>query len=185
MKKIQELNYNDFCQVCRHNSELMTIAFDNALDNAYFWIEEYMNNAPRHISWLVGDRGEHIRFDGYYGNNAEVIEWLRDLQRTYCFLPDSYNEIIDKFDRYNDVYINGIYGYINLRQKDEDKLELLIDEIKEQLQDAILDRLNDEIDAAYKDENEIELLYEDANGLCDDFAVTDDLQTLININDLV
>ena len=208
MKKLVDLTFEEVKQVINNNQEFKRKAADTAREWAigedgdeWFYINDLLYHFPGHyeIDTYSG------RIDlGDYDNYYKICEYLRDLDHDYGTLWDSAagtNEgnlaLIDKLEKYGEVLENDDRGYIYMKPEDFNNVKDIVDNIIEHFNDLLLQQImgileyydNAEncidymIDRLFSDCNmTVELLDEEVD--IQDLVVTDDLQTMFDINAL-
>ena len=150
MRKFEELSMEELKLVFDHNSQLRDKVFDDMMDNAYFWCDEYLRCWKSGIDYCIGwDRGTYFKCT----KEADFLTGLQKAQRGYCLLEDSYNKTIEYtislLGRLDDIYWTA-------SEENYSRLENRIDELIEELEDACYKRFMDEYESCFNREYQLD-----------------------------
>ena len=174
MKNFKDLNIEELKLVFENNSKLQEKVFDDMLDSAAFWCSEYLD------CWERGGIDYCIGWDiGTYFNAKDwgmFLEGLEKAQKTYCFLSDDYNSIIEKAWKLYDKYTYHAYDFSDLNYE---RIENRLTDIIEMLEDACYKRFMSEYEYCFDDKNQLEYFFEFySNERMDDDFYIDEEYTL-------
>ena len=149
-KYVKDLTFQDWVELIKHNSRVSEYAFDKALDNAYFWVGEYLSGAPRSVDFRYFDRGEFFEVKEA---DSDFMDWIDDVQKTYEWLDEStYNKCRRAYELWKaDRYERDL--------SDEEWEES--DTLKDEIGDEIFALMKSEYDAAFDDEVQADVLMND------------------------
>lgn len=144
MKYLKDFEIQDWINLVEKNSDLENILFDRAVDNAWFCIDEYLQNC-------IGC-DYSIDFCGYsffkINDIPNCIGWLEELDKNMPLLSDEEMNLAKKlYDKYG--LLDHVEYETNARQKDIDRLTDIVESLQKELEDAILKRLKSEYDCCY------------------------------------
>lgn len=151
MKYIRDCSREELKQVFNTNAKLREEIFDRMMNNASFWIDEYLR------CWERGSINCEISSSCYSyfksKDNTKFIDGLREAQRVFCFLAD---DMYDKID-YCDKLVHRLWLMEDiLSEKNHRRLENRVDELVKELEDACVKRFSEEYDACYEEEYQLE-----------------------------
>ena len=125
MRKINELNTDELRKVFEVNRKLQEEVSEDMQESEMFWVDEILDVLSSGLSsWSIGfcNRNQHVKASD---NERDFIEAVKDVQKAFCFMPDSYNEKVGELDTLVERYYEtDVYT-------DE------FDELEEQVEDAI------------------------------------------------
>lgn len=167
-KWVRDLTFQDWVDFIKHNSYVSEYALDKALDNAYFWVGEYLNGSPRTVDYEYFGRGEHFTV-----NQADqsFIDWIDEVQNAYEWLDE---ETYDKCKRAYELWKRADNAFADdedLTDEEWEEYSNLLDEIS----DEIFHLMKSEYDSAFDDEVQADILMNDSeleDGLFDDYENT-------------
>lgn len=150
MKKLSELTAEELKKVYENNQKLQNTIFDALTEDAYFWVEEYINNFKRgaiNYSFSVDGYGDFLTV-----KNIELfVEGLSISEESFMWLPD-YAEKIERLaelvNRYNEVRYT-------LSIDNDSRLCDRIDELTDGLRIELFNAIRMEYDNCYDTENAI------------------------------
>lgn len=193
MKMVKDLSYDEIKTVLMNNDDLREqfakAGYDRAMGedgDTWYWIGEVLDGCPG--QYQVSDYYDYIDFKGNY---QAAVDYLRDIQHKFEYLYDEQgenNRKIDKLEKYSDILYRADNEYgMNVKLEDYYNLEKICDDLMEYFENELLRRFHNEIRYWYDTEhcidNAIEFL--DIDGFFDDLAVTDDLRTVFDINEMI
>ena len=155
-KWLNDLTYNELkIFVNRYGSDIAEKVFDRALDDAYSWIDTYLEEAPRNdVDYMYFDRGEHFTVnDATY----KFMDWIDGVQADYEWLNQSTYE---KCKRAYELWKADRYER-DLSDEEWEEYEKLKDEIGSE----IFTLMKSEYDAAFDDDHRVEIF----NAYADEF----------------
>ena len=150
-KKLIDLDTDELRRVWDNNKGVRDRVFDYAMDDAHFWVDDYLHGLSRGAAdYSIGGQGDYFRVKDPVG----FLEWLKGAQRIYCLLPenDEWNPwpLIEKAEllhyRMDELYYDLSYENYN-------RMEARRNEILEELADKVQEVLSGEYEQFYDDEN--------------------------------
>lgn len=151
--RINEMNTEQLRKVWEVNgdlgSPLQQAVADNLQDELMFYVEEIMSVLSEGLSsWSIGfcNRSQHITA---HSDMRRFIDAVKEMHRTFCFMPDSYDEKVEELDslidRYHDMDIDN-KRYDDLETKVEESIEEMEDDITRQFTEMLDGNLSLESD---------------------------------------
>ena len=171
MKKLNELNIEELKLVFENNSKLQEQVFEDMFDNADFCCGEYLDCWNREgIDYCIGwDRGTYFNAKDW----GMFLEGLEEAQKTFCFLADNYNPLIEKAWKLYDKYTYHAYDFSDLNYE---RIENRLTDIIETLEDACYKRFMDEYEYCFDSKNQLDyfLDFYAAERMNTDFYIDED-----------
>ena len=155
MKYLNELEREELIRVFENNSNLQEKVFDDMFNNAAFWCSEYLDCWKRGgIDYCIGwDRGTYFNAKDW----RLFLEGLEEAQKTFCFLSDNYNPLIEKAWKLYNNYTYHAYDFSDLNYE---RIENRLTDIIETLESACYDRFMDEYKCCFDSKNQLEYFLE-------------------------
>lgn len=105
MKKYaNDLTYKELDELVKHNSDIEEKAADRAMDDVYFWLEDYLHGAPRSVDYRYFGRDEYFEVSEA---DTEFMNWVDNIQRTFEWLND---DIYEKCKKAHELWRKTYYG---------------------------------------------------------------------------
>ncbi len=150
-KKLIDLDTDELRRVWDNNKGVRDRVFDYAMDDAYFWVDDYLHGLPHGAAdYSIGGQGDYFRVKDPVG----FLEWLKDAQRIYCLLPENDEwsswPLIEKAEL---LHYRMDELYYDLSDENYNRMEARRDEILKELADTVQEVLSGEYEQFYEDEN--------------------------------
>ena len=158
MKKwINDLTFDEVKEFLSHNQDIDGKVFNRALDDAYFWVGEYLYGAPREsIDYAYFGRSEHFTVKDV---NYKFMRWIDDVQRDYEWLNEStYNKCKQAYELWEADKVRDL--------SDEEWEEY--DTLKDEIGDEIFALMKSEYWAAFEDDNRAETFIQSTEDFFDE-----------------
>lgn len=177
-KKLIDLDTDELRLVWDNNKGVRERVFDYAMDSACFWVDDYLHGLPCGAAdYSIGGQGDYFTAK----DPAGFLEWLKDVQRFYCLLPENGDwspwPLIEKAEflhhRMDELYYD-------LSDENYNRMEARRDEILEELSDKVQEVLSGEYEQFYDDENCFWYFVEMQDGIFGDDCWIDDTFILWN-----
>ena len=155
MKNLKELSIEELELVFENNSKLQEKVFNDMIDNAGFWCDEYLDCwKSGGIHYCIGwDRGTYFKCT----DREYFIDGLKKAQKDHYFLADKYNDKIE----YVENLLNKLDNlYYNSSEENYNRLETRINELIEELETACYDRFMSEYEYCFNSENQLNYFLE-------------------------
>ena len=151
MKNFKELSIEELKLVFENNSKLQEKVFEDMFDNADFWCGEYLGCWNRGgIDYCIGwDRGTYFNAKDF----GMFLEGLEEVQKTFCFLADNYNSLIEKAWKLYDKYMYHAYDFSDLNYE---RIENRLTDIIETLEEACYKRFMNEYEYCFNSKNQLD-----------------------------
>lgn len=177
MKKwVKDLTYDEIRELIENDSYLKDRVLNRTLDDAYYWVGEYLEGVPRTaVDFEYFGRGEHFTVEDA---TDEFMEWVDDVQRDYDWLDD---ETYSMCKRANELW-RKIYYDEDVTDEDEIEYEKLLEDIGYN----IFSQMKYEYDAAFDHEVWVEAFNSYVDEFIDDVDnsyVDTETWEIHNIND--
>lgn len=155
MRYLNELNLEELKEVYEKNSKLQTMVFDDMMETASLWCDEYLDCFERgSVDYCIGwDRGTYFKCK----NRDGFIDGLKKAQKNYGFLSDDYNSKIE----YVEKLIGRLEHLVYWDEVNEDRLNVRIDELIEELETACYQRFMNEYEYCFNSENQLDYFIND------------------------
>lgn len=112
-KPLETLLNEEIATLLKNNSDLRERLEERAIDNAGYWVGEYLDGLPyKAADWSISYGYEY--YDYFRIENVDsFLQWYDDVNRAYCLFSDSDRETIDELKRINDIYkhCDELYWY--------------------------------------------------------------------------
>ena len=144
MKKwINDLTFNEVKEFLSHNYDIDRKLLDRVLDDAYFWVREYLDGAPRHdVSYKYFGRGGY--FEVKRATTA-FMNWIDDVQQEYEWLDtDTYEKCEQAYELW--LHRDDVGGL-------SDEQQHIYETLLEEIGDEIYALMESEYWAAFEDDN--------------------------------
>lgn len=189
MKKyLKDLTFDELKDVLLKNDELFDRAREKAIDDSYYWLEEYLFDARRlkGVDYSIGyDRGDYFTIKDM---TSDVLDWIKGVSEDYGLFNEDF---VKDAERCNRMYEFLQYGFNEeeFDGKSEDEVYDEYEDLKSDIQSKIKKRLVSEISYWYTaPDNQ---LAGDFADFMDEFFIEDyddtvvDMETgeLIDLND--
>jgi hypothetical protein len=199
MKKyLKDLTFDEVKDVLLKNDELFDRAKEKAIDDSYYWLEEYLFGARRlkGVDYSIGyDRGDYFTIKDM---TSDVLDWIKGVSEDYGLFNE---DLVKDAERCNRMYEFLQYGdfedqyWVDLglenefEGKSEDEVYDEYEELKKDIEYRIFKRLQSEISYWYTTPDN--QLAGDFADFMDEFFIEDyddtvvDMETgeLIDLND--
>lgn len=103
-KKLDTLLNEEIVTLLKNNNDLREKLEERAIDNAVFWLEDYLEGMPN------GAADYSISYGYSYGDYFTIknvdgfLEWADGVQNDYCFYSDDDWETIKELEKVNETY---------------------------------------------------------------------------------
>ena len=104
---LSELRFDEIKKVLENNSDLWDKVLDRAINDAYFWLGEYLHGARRlkDIDYSIGyDRGDYFNIADM---TSDVLEWIKSVEHDYGLFTE---DLVKDAERCNRMYDFLEYG---------------------------------------------------------------------------
>lgn len=159
MKKwINDLTFDEVKEFLSHNQDIDGEVFNRALDNAYFWVGDYLYGAPREsVDYEYFGRGEHFTVKDA---TTAFMDWIDRVQRNYEWLKS------DTYEKCKQAHEFWLYDYDigELSDEQQSEYETLLEEIG----DEIFALMKSEYWAAFEDDNRAETFMQSTEDFFDE-----------------
>lgn len=144
MTKIKLTDYEYFDKVFRDSEKLRSMAYDYCIENASFWVDEYLHGFPARGDYSVGVWGYcFISFDDCKWE--DVAAYVEKLEKDFGFFySEEYEKQLANFKKYAPIIELADLGYIEPKEKDYNYMVSVASAAVEWFQTYILDRLLEE-----------------------------------------
>ena len=186
--KFSEMSFDQLEKFYNGNKYLQNYVSDYALQCAQNSVDEYLNGIPGFCSYQIGSfcQGEHFRINGKRYQieltEEEIKEfksWLDEKQRAYGLLTiDEYNLACKWFE----IALRFAIVCDELSDKDYDNMEKQRDELTQNLERILYNRLQSEYDWAIDDKDRFDYFCDMIPLIDDDFIPLEDgtmIETII------
>lgn len=187
MRTLNDLTKEELTQVIENNPTFANSVRDMCLDYygpAYCKVDEYLQGVPRTAEYSIDGYSDYFRFRTNNGNDlTEIADYCEKLQHDYCFFGDDDNAInsIEKLKKYAAVILEAENGYINMKDKDYNKLFAICETLAAFYAETIKQYCGDEYRYFHDIENCIDYCMEMEQ--LEEYRITDTLQ-LVNLEEL-
>lgn len=204
MKKyLKDLTFDELKDVLKKNDAMYDKARERAIDDAYYWLEEYLFGARRlkGVDYSIGyDRGDYFTIKDM---TSDVLDWIRGVSEDYGIFNE---DLVKDAERCNRMYEFLQYGDFEdqywadlgleneFEGKSEDEVYDEYEDLKGDIQSKIKNRLVSEISYWYESpEDELDSSIVDVfdsyvdeftDGHTDTTIVDMDTGKFIDLNDL-
>ena len=163
-KYINSLLYEEQRKLISNNEKLLKQCRDFMLDNAYFWIDEYLTGCAG-CRYSIGlDRGDYFTICDDISEQLKAVEWIESIQKSCAFFSDSdYTNIIEPYI----LSVNTLFYPYNITDNEYYNEIENNNTLRKKTESIILKRLQSEIAFCYDDNNVID------NGLEEWLLLTD------------
>lgn len=107
MKRINDLTWQEWKEAIENNSKLAGALEELAVDNAEYWIDEYLQGIPAH--WQIGNYG-YTYLTLYDDELPAFEEWFARVQRDYCLFNSTDEKAINEYIAVAEEYYTGDFG---------------------------------------------------------------------------
>jgi hypothetical protein len=142
MRLLKDLTIDELKRVYLENNKLNELVFDSMMDDANFWVNEYLN---------CFEHGALLCEIGYPGNwltvrdNEKFVGGCKTVQRNFeLFNRETFEKVL---------YCGKLFArwWIVQDEKNARRIDERIEELCEEIGDALLHRLVDEYEAVYNE----------------------------------
>lgn len=106
-KYLTDMSFSELKTLIENNESLRNAAMDRLRDDAYNWVEDYLEGCPAK-SYQIGSycQGEHFYIDP--GRVDQLAEWFDNVQKNYCLFNTEDAETIEMFCAGNDELLEDV-----------------------------------------------------------------------------
>ena len=188
MKKyFKDLTFDEIKTLLDKNDELRDKVLDRAVDDAYYWVGEYLEDARRvkGLDYAIGyDRGAHFNIEDV---TSDVVDWVDRVQADYGLFDE---DVVDDVKKCNKMYDFLQYGSDedSFEGKTEDEVYDEYESLKYEVEQKIFKMLQNEIMYWYDSADNSDLAdvltsYDD--DLVADYGNNDNLVVDLETGDLI
>lgn len=148
-KYLKDMKWEETKKLIENCDELHDDLFDRAWNTAWSWCEDYLDGFPGRYE--IGGQYDYLTIseDTYTMTYANFEAWFDEAQHKYCFVSDEEERVVREFIRYSKIWHKLEYE-VEAKEKDYDYVTAKMEELKEESEQIILDRLKSEYDACYE-----------------------------------
>lgn len=189
MKKyFKDLTFDEIETLIDKNDDVKEKALDRAVDDAYYWVSEYLEGARRvkGLDYLIGhNRGAHFNIEDM---TSDVLDWIHSVYNTYGLFDDT---LIQDAEKCAKMYDYVQWGYDDSHEfdgQDENKVYREYESLKYQVEQQIFKVLQDEIMYWYDraDSSDLaDVLSQYGDDLVADYGTNDNLIVDLDTGDLI
>ena len=170
MKKIKELNKEEFKKLLKQNKALFSEACEHASDDAYFWAGEFLAKCPKNVyySFITYEKVFNVSVFDY-----ELYYYVKKLQSDFCLFEDG-EKLLRKIEKAISLYekTDNQYSY-GINDKNAKRIEKRLEEIKEEIEEEIASAIySSTYELCENKELIIELAFE--NDIFDEYEVDEE-----------
>ena len=155
MRNLTDLTQEELKALFKANKHLQEKAQENLLDNAYFWINEYLQPFGKipGVDYSISCYYDYftVKSPAYY---LEFLEGVEKMQKDFCLLSDDtiklFERAADKVEFFRECY----NGYEDISDKRYYQLEKWMRNIVDRITSEILKSCQNEIMACYDYDNQ-------------------------------
>lgn len=123
---LSELTKEELTEVLKENPALSGELCERAQEDVCeFYLDDFFHNAPRGVDYNIGYPDDYcsvLRHRMTYDDEIKAVEWLEDLARDYCFMPDGFIDRAERVKKYISVLADGV-----AKEKDEAFMDEAVD----------------------------------------------------------
>lgn len=147
--RLSELDFETFKKVVAGNHDLQNAVYEYEMDNANFWVSEYLRNIPSAADYSISDYG-YSYIDLSKVSAEDIRDYYRELNSTYgLFDGIKYNDTLNMID--NLVTFEAKLEE-DITSEEEETFEKLSGGIREIIQDRLRDILLSEYNIPEEDQ---------------------------------
>lgn len=177
MKKyVDDMNTDEIRTLVEQNDTIYQRLQDRALDNAQYDVDMYLQGFPG--DYEIGGQYDYLTIleDTYTMTYDNFEEWFNGVQRNYCLISDTEEETVRLFLHYAAIWHKLEYEVV-AKQADYEYITQKMNELKDDAERIILDRLEAEYSACYDTDCLVELI-DDMDDFDGAFIIDDDYSTI-------
>jgi len=170
-KYVRDMDMNEIRTLIEENDTIRDALFNRAWDNAWYWCDTYLKGFKGRYE--LGGQYDYLTIDEdtYSMTYSTFATWFNNVQKDYCLVSDRDEKTIQDFLHYAEIDYKLTYE-VDTKQKDAEYVSNRVNELKEESERILLDRLKSEYDACY-----------DTDVLIDEFDCMDDYEDAFIIDD--
>jgi len=155
MRNLTDLTQEELKALFKANKHLQEKAQENLLDNAYFWINEYLQPFGKipGVDYSISCYYDYftVKSPAYY---LEFLEGVEKMQKDFCILSESTAALFSRVYKKAEFFREAYNGYEDISDKRFLQLEKWMIKAVETITSEILKCCQEEIMSSYDFENQ-------------------------------